>query len=203
MNLQTYCLFRLINRSEAVKIYGRYLVPFMEKKRGRKSTFIYPIQKGYLFAVQYLFERRRFKKYPPNMLILAAENGRLDILKYLISQKYVKEIESAMDFAVVNGYLEIVEYLVNECNQPTSYNHLCRASTCKKLHIIQYLIEKRKIKPDSLTVFFAVYSGCLSIVQYLVEKYNAPFRIHNEYPTEMRVYLEQQKILRPNQCEDE
>lgn len=88
-NLSTYCLYRVVNE-EAVNIYRQYILPEMDR-----LTFIYhyaqmttvAISRGWVFVVKYLFEKEKKPMLTWYPIQLAAENGHLEMVKYLIKSK--------------------------------------------------------------------------------------------------------------------
>jgi len=109
---------------------------------------------GHLDIVEYLYisMSEGFLNDFDYILELAAENGHLDIVKFIIKECSVNIIDpnysKALILSVENGYSDIVKYLINGMSEDHSYltikdyqDSLKQAITYKHINIIKYIIE--------------------------------------------------------------
>jgi MinD-like ATPase involved in chromosome partitioning or flagellar assembly len=96
-------------------------------------------------------------EYPSgHILVGAAKNGHLEILRYLMNEKNVKIADYAVDRAAEQGHFDVVKYLVGEKKLPSigylfgrEYDNAINNSTQE---IKDYLIQdrqERKVKYNS------------------------------------------------------
>ena len=121
--------------------------------------------------------------------ILAAEYGRLRMLKYLKEEckfnvsSFGSKGNTALDYAAQSGHLHIVKYLVSECKcNPDAYK---RSSQKKPLHhvsekghiaIVKYLIVECKCNVHCVAkgltpLQYAALNGHFEIVKYFIEEH--------------------------------
>ena len=128
-------------------------------KKGELPILVYAINKGNLTA------RRNY------YLSVAAENGHLNIVKYLVEQGIDFQEEDALVYAVRNGHLDIVKYLVEKGSDIHINNEepLREASKRGYLNIVKYLVERGADihVNDDEPLRKARQNGHVDVVQYL------------------------------------
>ncbi len=114
-----------------------------------------------------------------NMLLIAINNGHLDIIKYLCEeldfQPTKKMMISMIDLTCPSDRLNIIRYLCEKQNFQPDKRHLDILLLFGSMDLVRYFYEERP--PDALRVLPSVYfmiKACeqrrLDIVQYLCEK---------------------------------
>nr|XP_047125592.1 secreted RxLR effector protein 124-like [Hydra vulgaris] len=78
------------------------------------ESFIKAVKNDHLHILEYFHSELNLKG-PKNLIDYAAEEGNLDIIKYLISQNYKVNDESFIK-AVKNDHSHILEYFYDELN---------------------------------------------------------------------------------------
>jgi hypothetical protein len=103
----------------------------------------------------------------------AAENGHLEVLKYLREEAKAPWIWTTASSAARNGHLHILEYLVErKYNEYISY--ACeRAAVNGHLDCLKYLHETAKAPWDDWSVFYAHANNQAECLQYLLDN-NCP-----------------------------
>lgn len=157
-------------------------------------TVFESISKGDLNALRYWIEEKKFniniRDLKNNSLLhLTAMYGYLDIVKYLIEEKYISlDIKgnnrsyTPVDLAAKYGHLDILKYLIekksmrlNVKRYMNGYSPLELAARHGHLAIIKYLIEEQivydlKVSDGWTPLHEAVSHGHLNIVKYLIEE---------------------------------
>ncbi|RDH39931.1 MAG: hypothetical protein CFE62_006395, partial [Candidatus Aquirickettsiella gammari] len=156
------------------------------------STLDKAIKASHLHVVKYLINEQGLDVNTPNRLSgqiplhLAATSGRLEIIKYLISQgadlSAADNIgDSTMDKTIKAGHLHVVKYLINEqgldVNTPNRLSgqiplHL--AADSGRLDIIRYLLDQGADLSTTDTISEspldkAIKTNRLNTVSYLIE----------------------------------
>ena len=72
---------------------------------------------------------------------LAAENGHLHILEYLVERKYDKYDEWACEWAAENGHLDCLKYLHETAKAPWDYDAVRKAHENNQPECVQYLLD--------------------------------------------------------------
>ena len=122
--------------------------------------------------------------YSLTPLILAASEGHLPVVQYLIEHRAEVNARSynygstALMLAAENGHFPVVQYLVEqgaEVNAKNDYGWtaLIWAARYGHLSVVQYLVEHRaevnaRTNYGSTSLMRAAYKGYLTVVQYLV-----------------------------------
>jgi len=122
------------------------------------------------------------------MLHLAAENGHVEIVRYLVEEKGLdinakyKDRYTPLHFAVENGHVEIVRYLVEEKGIDIKGENrddwaVLHLAARGGLEMVRYLVEEHGLDPnakgagDSTALHWAASSGYIDMVRYLVEEH--------------------------------
>ena len=109
-------------------------------------------------------------------LIMAAENGNLQLVKSLVSQDadIHADNDSALRYASYNGHLEVVKYLVEKGAEIHSLNDIALKFACENgnINVVKYLVEQgADIHAEKdYALRLAAYYGHLDVVKYLAEK---------------------------------
>ena len=118
-------------------------------------------------------------------LMIAANNGDLAIVRYLVEQgadkeKVLNDGTSPLMFAIQEGHMAVVRYLVEQGVDKNRADHdgntpLIIAAHEGKLDIVQYLVEqgvdKNQADHEGYTpLMLAVQEGDMAVVRYLVEQ---------------------------------
>lgn len=136
-------------------------------------------RKGRLNAVMYLenlLERINPRDKHDYALVLAAENGHVDVVKYLMGKglNIHTRNDEALIFAVRNGHLEVVKYLLGQGADIHARNDevLIRAVRSKHLEVVKYLVSQgaRINANNDAALRLAARNGNLDMVKYLVNR---------------------------------
>jgi ankyrin repeat protein len=126
-------------------------------------------ENGHLHILEYLVERK-FDDFDDDACAFAAENGHLNCLKYLHEVAKAPWDSRTASWAAKNGHLHILEYLV-ECKFDYFDEKACYdAAENGHLDCLKYLHEVAKAPWDERTAHKAAYNGHLHILEYLVER---------------------------------
>jgi len=132
-----------------------------EKNELLKKSII----KNYTELIKYLIQKN--VEIPNSAVSDVAENGHLDIVKYLVEKKGANISVDAVSHAAINGHLDIVKYLV-EKGAKISDDAVEYAARSGNLALVKYFVEKgANISDDAIS--YAAKNGHLDIVKYLVE----------------------------------
>jgi ankyrin repeat protein len=105
---------------------------------------------------------------------VAAENGHLHILEYLVGLNYSVRDRDACFLAAQNGHLDCLRYLHEVAKAPLDFRWIAeRAAENGNLHILKYLVECGFDEFDEDAYFVAELAasyGHLHILEYLVER---------------------------------
>lgn len=136
------------------------------------------IEKGSLENVIYLVESSK-QIVLDKALCLAAQNGRLDIIKYLVEHgAYIhvnddEPLRAATIHQCANNSFNIVDYLVTKGAHINARNYaaLSNAAYSGHLAIVKYLVEKGADihANNNETLRAATTMGRLDVIKYLVE----------------------------------
>ncbi len=140
------------------------------------------VEKGYLGLVRYLAETQSQRRNAEEsdawvLLYIAAVNGHLAIVKYLLSQNSHLQIEpeinpSFLNIVSLHGHFTVVDYLSHEKN--ISLPTLEIAAEKGYLGFVRYLVEAQGQYKDAEKVgtwaplYKAAMNGHLAIVKYLL-----------------------------------
>ncbi len=164
---------RKINPSNA----NRYLEN--GSQNGRLDQVIISLKNGadinyrIVYNTEDLNGHKEFNVY--TAMSLAAQNGYLEIVKYLVSKgakladKFAKNRDILL--AIENGYLEIVKYLVENFNFGELNGFLIVAAQNGYLEIVKYLVSKgvdyQDVFDENWAMYYATKNGHLDVVKYL------------------------------------
>jgi len=98
----------------------------------------------------------------------AASRGNLDIVKFFVHEKGVKQTEHALDLAARNGQIEVVKFLV-ENGAETLASALADAAQNGHLEVVKFLCGKGAKTLNPALQLAAMY-GRLEVVKFLVDR---------------------------------
>ena len=104
-------------------------------------------QNGHLEVLKYLHEEAE-AAWDLRTATWAAENGHLHILEYLVERKYDKYHEGACQLAANNGHLDCLKYLHETAKAPWNYWCVQVAHESNNPECFQYLLDDNCPLPD-------------------------------------------------------
>ncbi len=124
----------------------------------------------------------------------AANHGNMEMVKYCVANECPIDV-SACEFAAENGRLETLKYLREEVKAPWDSRTASWAAKNGHLHILEYLVERKFDKYDEYACWYAARNGHLDCLKYLRETAKAPWdylavrEAHENNHTECLQYL--------------
>jgi len=103
-----------------------------------------------------------------------AEQGNLEMVKYCVANECPID-EMACAYAAENGHLEVLKYLREEVKAPWYSETANWAALNGHLHILEYLVEREYDEYDEFACRNAAMNGHLDCLQYLHETAKAPW----------------------------
>jgi hypothetical protein len=104
----------------------------------------------------------------------AAEQGNLEMGKYCVANECPINAE-ACACAAQNGHLEVLKYLREEVKAPWDYDTAYLAAQNGHLHILEYLVERKYDQFVEDACWCAAKYGHLDCLKYLHETAKAPW----------------------------
>ena len=104
----------------------------------------------------------------------AARQGNLKMVKYCVANECPIGA-FACAFAAQNGHLEVLKYLHEEAEAASDLRTATWAAENGHLHILEYLFERKYDKFNMHTCWFAANNGHLDCLKYLHETAKAPW----------------------------
>ncbi|KYQ90760.1 ankyrin repeat-containing protein [Tieghemostelium lacteum] len=102
--------------------------------------------------------------------MLACENGRLDIIKYLDSEDIAYFTNLVIDKAAEHGHLDIIEYLHVHSKKGCTNRSISMAAYNGHFKVIEYLVQYKMAEVSINALVNAAQTGRLDILQYFIEK---------------------------------
>ena len=129
------------------------------------------------YVKAHLEENKISRKDINNALRRSAENGQLEVVKYLVEEHqadiHVRD-EYALRCSAANGHLDVVKYLVEGHNADihAADTALRWGASNGHLHVVKYLVSKGSDihSLDDTALKWSAKHGHLDVVKYLVEK---------------------------------
>jgi hypothetical protein len=100
--------------------------------------------------------------------------GNLEMVKYCVANECHIGAFACAD-AAENGHLEILKYLHEEAKAPWYWYTATWAAENGHLHILEYLVERKYDKYDEYACWYAARNGYLDCLKYLHETAKAPW----------------------------
>jgi hypothetical protein len=113
-------------------------------------------------------------KWDEDTIEAAASQGNLEMVKYCVANKCPINMWSCA-WAAQNGHLEVLKYLREEAKAPWDWRTAARAAQNGHLHILEYLVERKYDKYNELACRNAAENGHLDCLKYLHETAKAPW----------------------------
>jgi hypothetical protein len=104
---------------------------------------------------------------------MAALQGNLEMVKYCVAKKCPINVFACAN-AAQNGHLEILKYLREEVKAPWDFYTAAGAAENGHLHILEYLFERKYDQYSELACANAAMNGHLDCLKYLHETAKAP-----------------------------
>ena len=139
-------------------------------------------------------ERRKSVSWMEGSIEAAAKQGNLEMVKYCVANECPID-EYACASAAENGHLEVLKYLREEGKAPWDWNTAAWAAQNGHLHILEYLVERKYDNIDERACQWAAKNGHLDCLKYLHETAKAPWNYlavreaHRHNHTECVQYL--------------
>ena len=124
----------------------------------------------------------------------AAFHGNLEMVKYCVANECPIDEWACAD-AAENGRLEVLKYLREEAKAPWGWGTARRAASNGHLHILEYLVERKFDEYEEDACANAAMNGHLDCLKYLHETAKAPWdeeavrEAHDNEHTECVQYL--------------
>jgi hypothetical protein len=96
------------------------------------------------------------------------------MVKYCVANECPID-EDACGLAAENGHLEILKYLHEEVKAPWDSSTATHAADSGHLHILEYLVERKYDQFDEYACNYAAVHGHLDCLKYLRETAKAPW----------------------------
>jgi len=125
---------------------------------------------------------------------MATKQGNLEMVKYCVANECPIDEETCA-FAAENGRLEVLKYLREEAKAPWDEYTADGAAQNGHLHILEYLVERKFDEYDHWACQWAAENGHLDCLKYLHETAKAPWdedavqEAHENNQTECLQYL--------------
>ena len=103
----------------------------------------------------------------------AAKQSNMEMVKYCVANECPID-EDACSFAAENGRLEVLKYLHEEAKAPWAEGTASLAAGNGHLHILEYLVERKYDKFHVFACWWAAEDGHLDCLKYLHETAKAP-----------------------------
>ena len=113
-------------------------------------------------------------KWDYRTICAAAFQGNLEMVKYCVANKCPIN-EFACAHAAENGHLEVLKYLHEEAEAAWDLRTATWAAENGHLHILEYLVERKYDKYSGSTCTLAAEKGHLDCLKYLHETAKAPW----------------------------
>jgi hypothetical protein len=133
-------------------------------------------------------------KWNVGTINMAAKQGNMEMLKYCVANECPID-ERACAFAAENGRLEVLKYLHEEAKAPWDSETAEWAAGNGHLHILEYLVERKFDQYNEWACRNAAENGHLDCLKYLHETAKAPWdseavrKAHENDQTECLQYL--------------
>jgi hypothetical protein len=105
---------------------------------------------------------------------VAAKKGNLEMVKYCVANECPVDADTCA-YAAENGHLEILKYLHEEGKAPWDWETAASAASNGRLHILEYLVERKYDQFDEDACAQAAENGHLDCLKYSRETAKAPW----------------------------
>jgi hypothetical protein len=132
-------------------------------------------------------------------ILAAACRGNLEMVKYCVANKCPINMWSCA-WAAQNGHLEVLKYLREEAKAPWDWYTAYMAARNGHLHILEYLVERKYDQYNVLACYNAAKYGHLDCLKYLHETAKAPWNYLAVRDAHENEHTECVKYLLDNNC---
>ena len=132
-------------------------------------------------------------------ICVAALQGNLEMVKYCVANECPIDVY-ACTCAAENGRLECLKYLREEVKAPWDSRTASWAAHNGHLHILEYLVERKYDKYDEIACFWAAVNGHLDCLKYLHETAKWPWNSAAVRDAHKNKHLECVQYLLDNNC---
>ena len=133
-------------------------------------------------------------KWNVGTINMAAKQDNMEMLKYCVANECPID-ERACAYAAENGRLEVLKYLREKVKAPWDFRTAAFAAYDGHLHILEYLVDRKYDEFDEEACVCAAANGHLDCLKYLHETAKAPWdedavqEAHENNQTECLQYL--------------
>jgi len=113
-------------------------------------------------------------KWNVGTINMAAKQDNMEMLKYCVANECPID-ERACAYAAENGRLEVLKYLREKVKAPWDFRTAAFAAYDGHLHILEYLVERKYDKYNEAACVCAAANGHLDCLKYLHETAKAPW----------------------------
>ena len=138
-------------------------------------------------------------KWDYRMIRTAASQGNLEMVKYCVANECPVD-EWACAKAAQNGHLEVLKYLHEEGKAPWDFHTASFAADNGHLHILEYLVERKFDKYDEWACTLAAKFGYFDCLVYLHETAKAPWDSWGVFWAHTNNHSECLQYLLDNNC---
>ena len=132
-------------------------------------------------------------------IIVAAKQGNLEMVKYCVANDCPID-GRACENAAENGHLEVLKYLHEGAKAPWDEYTAIWAAGKGQLHILEYLVERKYDKYNTYACEDAAKKGHLDCLKYLHETAKAPWNFQAVYYAHKKNHPECVQYLLDNNC---
>lgn len=119
------------------------------------------------------------KEATDNMLVSAAKNGQLEVLKWFHKRRHLTDtinMKHITFFTISYGHLEVLKWFVFGDIFKLSQRNLADAIASGHIHIVEWMFENSNLTYDDISVDFGldfyVLLGEISMFEYIYKKFN-------------------------------
>ena len=138
-------------------------------------------------------------KWNVGMIHVAARQGNLEMVKYCVANECFMDKETCA-YAAENGHLEILKYLHEEAKAPWDSRTATLAAKYGHLHILEYLVERKFDQYSEAACWYAAKNGHLDCLKYLHETAKAPWYSRAVEEAYWRKHTDCLQYLLDNNC---
>ncbi len=129
----------------------------------------------------------------------AARQGNMEMVKYCVANECPIDV-SACACAAENGHLEVLKYLREEAKAPWDWKTASWAAESGHLHILEYLVERKYDEFTEEACLWAAKYGHLDCLKYLHETAKAPWDCEAVRVAHLYKHTECLQYLLDNNC---
>lgn len=131
---------------------------------------------NYNYAIEKIVKDKRYdiilayqillQKYSANLIMLTAQSGDLELLKFLYHLNIINEFD-VIEHAADSGNIEMVKWLIQKGETPTS-NAVDRTIYSNHYDLMKWFITNNFL-PSGLGIFYIATKGRIDILEWLIE----------------------------------